>query len=467
MPVPERLEGQVLRYCRQELGVTAADRILVACSGGADSMALAEILYRLGQAHGWAVAVCHVHHGLRGAAADHDAEQVAAWAAARRLPFLLRRVAVAAHADAQGLSLEDAARRLRYAALEDARQEAGCTLLATGHHKEDQAETVLMRLLRGAGPTGLAGILPRRGPIIRPLLHVRRAALQEYCRARSLTVCEDETNQDVTLLRNRIRHELLPQLAAAYNPEIVEALAKTALVCQREEAHFHELLAAALAQVQTTPDGVRLPLPLLAALPASLRSRLVRTVLREKSGADAPVTFVHLEEISRLIDAGQVGKKLLIPGGWLLVREYDALCLQRPSAPVAPEAFGYSLPVPGTLALPDGTRLEAVWLTARPALTGPAEAACFCAAGLSLPLTVRSRRAGDALRTAAGTKKLKKIFIDAKVPQQWRDRFPIVCDAQGILWLPGLCAAQRVEAGGPWLLIRRTGKEENTDAPGY
>ncbi len=467
MPFPEQLERQVLRYCRQELGLAADENMLIACSGGADSMALAEILYRLALDEPWTVAVCHVHHGLRGAAADHDAAQVKLWAEARGVPYFLRQIPVAAYAAARGLSIEDAARRLRYEALEEVRQASGCTLLATGHHKEDQAETVLMRLLRGAGPTGLAGILPRRGPVIRPLLGVRRADLQEYCRARALVVCEDETNQDVALLRNRIRHELLPQLAAGYNPEIVEALAKTALVCQREEAYFNQALSAAQAQVEELADGASIPLAMLTALPASLQSRLLRRVLRGKSGADAAVTFTHLEEISRLIEQGQVGKTLFIPGGWVLEREYGALRLRRPQAAAAPEPFCFSLPVPGGLDLPDGTRLETAWLAQRPHLPDNGATACFSAGGVTLPLAVRSRRAGDVIRTAGGSKKLKKLFIDAKVPQRLRDRFPVVCDGQGILWLPGVRVGQRAEAGGPWLLIKRIGKEDNTDAPGY
>ena len=466
---PEQLEKQVLRYCRQELLLAAEEKILVACSGGTDSIALAEILYRLREEQGWRLAVCHVHHGLRGCAADRDAEQVERWARERRIPFFLRRIPVADYAAEQGLSVEDAARRLRYQALEEVLQLSASTLLATGHHKEDQAETVLMRLLRGAGPTGLAGILPRRGVVIRPLLGVRRAELSEYCRARQLVVCEDETNQDVALLRNRIRHELLPQLAAEYNPEIVEALVKTALVCQREDAYLNQLAAQAEAQVEALPDGARLPLPVLTALPPALQQRLLRTVLRKKSGADAAVTFTHLEKIAILVQRGQVGKKLPMPGGWVLEREYGALRLYRPQAAPPAPAFSWPLPVPGRLALPDGTQLLTSWCQERPRLPADATAACFSAGGLSLPLVVRSRQAGDVFRPAGGggSKKLKKFFIDAKVPQRLRDGLPVVCDRQGIVWLPGLRAGQRAQTGGPWLLMKQVGKEDKDYAPGY
>ena len=464
----EQLERQVLQFCRQTLQFTENEKILIACSGGTDSIALAEMLYRIGAGQNWRLTVCHVHHGLRGAAADHDAAAVERWSLERHIPFLLRRVAVAKYADEQGISVEDAARRLRYEALEEARITAGCTLLATGHHKEDQAETVLMRLLRGAGPTGLSGILPRRGSIVRPLLLLRRADLTAYCRDRGLVICEDLTNQDVTLLRNKVRHELLPALAAEYNPEIVETLSKTALLCQREDAYLDALLAEPLMQVKESDDDARMPLEMLQTLPPVLQKRLLRHVLRKKSGADAAVTFTHLEKIGILIRQGQVGKKLPIPGGWVLEREYDALRLHRIAVKKA-EKFLLLVAVPGRTLLPDGTELITAWREERTISSDNAGEVCFSANSLALPLIVRTRRPGDVFRPAGGigAKKLKKFFIDEKVPQSRRDCWPVVCDGRGIIWLPGLRAGQREACGGPWLLMKRVGREDKKDAPGY
>ena len=468
MLLSEQLERQVLQFCRQTLQFTENEKILIACSGGTDSIALAEILYRIGSGQNWCLTVCHVHHGLRGEAADHDAAEVERWSNDRRIPFVLRRIAVTEYAAQAGLSIEDAARRLRYQALEEARTAADCTVLATGHHKEDQAETVLMRLLRGAGPTGLSGILPRRGRVVRPLLLLRRADLTAYCHDRGLVICEDQTNQDVTLLRNKIRHELLPVLAAEYNPEIVETLAKTALLCQREDAYLDELLAGPLARVEEDDAGARMPLDMLETLPPVLQKRLLRAVLRKKSGADAAVTFTHLEKIGILIRQGQVGKKLPIPGGWILEREYNALRLHRKDAEPA-TSFSLLATVPGRLLLPDGTRLIAAWREERPTLTDSANEVCFSANSLTLPLVVRTRHPGDVFRPAGGNgaKKVKKFFIDEKVPRILRDCWPIVCDGRGILWLPGLRAGQREMCGGPWLLMKRVGREDKKDAPGY
>ena len=469
MSSAEQLERQVLQFCRHVLQFTAQEKILIACSGGTDSMALAELLQRISSHEpGWQLAICHVHHGLRGTAADHDADQVAQYAAERQIPFFLRRVAAGQYAQSEGLSIEDAARRLRYQALEEVRHLSGCTLIATGHHKEDQAETVLMRLLRGAGPAGLAGILPRRAAIVRPLLFLRRHELTAYCQERQLTVCEDESNADTAFLRNRIRHVLLPQLAADYNPELVETLAKTALLCRREDAFLESLLEPFLSQVVWNQDEARIPLAAAQSLPEVLQARFWRKLLRGRNGADAEVSFSNLEDIVALVRRGKTGKKMPLPGGWLLECEYEALLLHRPDE-TAHAAFSHALPLPGQCLLPDGARIVAGVCETRPVIAGAKDEACFSLAALTLPLTVRTRLPGDVFRPAGGTggKKLKAFFIDVKVPQRLRDGWPLVCDEAGILWLPGLRATQRDEAGGPWLLLKRINREDKEYAPGY
>lgn len=469
MFLAERLERQVGRFCRQTLQFTGQEKILIACSGGTDSMALAELLYRLGGEQGWSLAICHVHHGLRGSAADYDAEQVAQYAAERQLPFFLRQVAVNEYVQNHGVSIEDAARRLRYQALEEVRCLSGCTLIATGHHKEDQAETVLMRLLRGAGPTGLSGIPPRRGLIVRPLLSVRRGALAAYCRERQLTVCEDASNEDRTFLRNRIRQVLLPQLVADYNPELVETLVKTASLCRQEDVFLNSLLVEPLSRVVwQCQDEALIPLDVVQSLPKVLQARFWRQLLRSRNGADTEVSFVHLEELVALVQQGKTGKKMPLPGGWLLECEYGALRLHKPEQRKT-AAFSQVLPLSGQYLLPDGARLVARLCETRPVLSGTREEACFSLAELVLPLIVRTRLPGDMFRPAggSGSKKLKDFFIDVKVPQRLRDGWPLVCDAAGILWLPGLRAAQRDEAGGPWLLLKRINREDKEYAPGY
>lgn len=469
MSSAEQLERQVVQFCRQVLQFTAQEKILIACSGGTDSMALAELLQRLRAVEpGWQLAICHVHHGLRGTAADHDAAQVEQYAAERQISFFLRRVAAGQYAQNEGLSIEDAARRLRYQALEEVRRLSGCTLIATGHHKEDQAETVLMRLLRGAGPTGLAGILPRRGVIVRPLLSLRRDELSAYCQVRHLTVCEDESNNDTTFLRNRIRHVLLPQLAADYNPELVETLVKTASLCQREDAFLESLLVEPLSQVVWNHAEVHIPIAAVQSLPEVLQKRFWRKLLRDRIGADVELSFINLEDVVTLVRRGRAGKKMPLPGGWLLECEYDALLLYR-QGKTAHTAFSHELPLPGQCLLPDGARIVARLCEMRPVLSEKKDETCFSLAALDLPLTVRTRLPGDVFRPAGGlgSKKLKEFFIDVKVPQRFRDGWPVVCDAAGILWLPGLRAGQREESGGPWLLLKWINREDKEYAPGY
>ena len=326
-----------------------------------------------------------------------------------------------------------------------------------------------MRLLRGAGPTGLSGIPPRRGLIVRPLLSVRRGALAAYCRERQLTVCEDASNEDRTFLRNRIRQVLLPQLVADYNPELVETLVKTASLCRQEDVFLNSLLVEPLSRVVwQCQDEALIPLDVVQSLPKVLQARFWRQLLRSRNGADTEVSFVHLEELVALVQQGKTGKKMPLPGGWLLECEYGALRLHKPEQRKT-AAFSQVLLLSGQCLLPDGTRLVTRLCETRPVLSGTREEACFSLAELVLPLIVRTRLPGDVFRPAggSGSKKLKDFFIDVKVPQRLRDGWPLICDAAGILWLPGLRAAQRDEAGGPWLLLKRINREDKEYAPGY
>lgn len=289
------------------------EHYLLAVSGGADSLALAHCCAQLA-AQGWgAYSVCHVEHGLRGAEALRDMQLVERFCAEYKLPCFVEHVDVHALADAEHLSTEDAARRLRYDALRRVASKVGVSAIVTAHHEGDQAETVLLRLLRGAGLDGLAAMRPRQGDIIRPLLELPRVFLEQYCEANSLDYCHDSTNDDTAYTRNSIRKELLPLLAERYNAEIVRALARTATLLSDDADLLNSLAENAYARLARREAGVlTLALKQLLAEPRPIRLRVLRRAYFELGGAE--LSFERSEALEEACERRSGGKLIQLPG---------------------------------------------------------------------------------------------------------------------------------------------------------
>src|SRR5262245_2088756 len=280
------------------------DRVAIAISGGADSVALTLALAELATAaRCHAAGLIHVHHGLRGAEADGDAAFCEALAARLGWPIVVSRVDVRARARRDRVSIEVAAREARYEQFEIARQRLDATVVATAHTADDQAETVIMRLLRGAGLRGLGGIPPRRGPFVRPLIDVRRADVRRYLAARDQTVREDASNRDVTITRNRLRHELMPELERIA-PSAVRALARTADLL-RDDEELLTSLAAGLANAEVKAAD-------LANLPPARARRVIRALAARTAKAD--LSARHVEAIRALAVSERSGGHLDLPG---------------------------------------------------------------------------------------------------------------------------------------------------------
>jgi tRNA(Ile)-lysidine synthase len=458
----------VARTIARHALVGPEDRVAVAVSGGPDSVALAWLLREIAADAGWSIAgLIHVHHGLRGADADADEAFVRTLAARLHLPIEVAHVDVGASARAARRSIEATARDLRYVFFEDAARRLGATRVATGHSLDDQAETVLLRLLRGAGGRGVTGIRVRRGLYIRPLLECRRSELRRYLRARDESFREDATNQDRSIARNRVRHDLLPVIEHLA-PGGLRALARFAQISADDEAFLEGLaIEAARTLVLFEDGGVQVNRGGLCGLPPPVARRLVRRVV-ETAAPGVTVTRRHVEAVRRLATADKPDGHLDLPdasvdrrGDLLVVRAGHARAVQ-------PPAFELGLPVPGEVELPaSGGTIQAI----RPAgadnerfANGAPDTAVLQAASVTLPLAVRNRRPGDRLRPlgAPGRRKVQDVLVDRKVPRHERDRVPIVVDAAGrIVWVAGLviadeCRVTAPEAGVVILKLRRT-----------
>jgi tRNA(Ile)-lysidine synthase len=420
--------------------VAPGDCVLVAVSGGADSVALLQVLTRLAPEHDLSLAVCHVDHGLQAESA-RDAGFVRDLATRLGWPVAVERVRVA---ERPGRSFEAAARTARYGALDRAARAVGARRIALGHTADDQAETVLMRLLQGAGPRGLAGIPVRRGRLIRPLLQVERRTILAYLEAEGLHWVEDPTNQDPKLLRNRIRHEVLPLLAAHGWPKIGQALRRTARAARESVEALDSLLAPRAATLATRhPGGIALDLAALRDLPPGAVKTVLRRVLRELPGSpvSAGLRAPHLDALAALGMAAP-GARVRLPGGLFIERGRTALWILPPAGEVA----AVPLPVPGTVELPaSGFRLSAV-LGCREAESppDPADEIWLDAAAVPPALVVRAPRPGERLAVPGGPRPVRvaRLLAEAGVAPTARRRWPLlVAPGPGgeiVLWIVGV-----------------------------
>jgi tRNA(Ile)-lysidine synthase len=430
-PLLQRVRRTVKRYDM----LVPGDRVLVAVSGGPDSVALLGALVALAPGLGVAVYAAHLNHGLRGEESlrdQHCAEEVAARLG---VPCVLGK-SESIHA---GPNLEERARRERYAFLTRAAAEQRCTKIATGHTCDDQAETLLMRLLRGTGSDGLAGIRAvRDGRIIRPLIECSRSEVMEFLSAQRLPFCEDSSNRDRRFLRNRVRHELIP-LLQSISPTAQRNLAAVAgLVTDEWEWLRQEdtrRLAAAVAD-----DGA-LAVSAVAAAERPLRLRLVRAWLRRQRGDLVGLSAAHFAGIVDLACGRRPNGRIRLPGGYWVVREYTHLRHSSDDAvfPAEPER----LLLPGSvLDLPSGWRiraaLEPVGATwQRPTNLFEAVADADAVTG---PLVVRTARPGDRIQPLGlrGHRKLQDVLVDGKLPVRARRFCPVVELDGEVFWVPGM-----------------------------
>ena len=422
--------------------LAGGETVLVAVSGGADSVALLHFLVGLAGAWRLRLHVLHVDHQLR-PDSKADADFVRALGTRLGVPVDVATVTV----DARG-SLEAAARVARYAALESSAARLGADRIAVGHTADDQAETVLMRLLEGAGVRGLAGIPPVRGRIIRPLIDLHRAALETELERAALSWVEDPTNRDPKFLRNRIRHELLPLLADSYSPEIASTLTRVSALARDTVAALDRAAEIELERLGTFGTGdVTLPLGPLRTLPRQVAAEVLRQAAG-RLGSRAPLRAWSHRGLKRVLAVPPPRRPFKLGG---VTIEVSGAFVRLALAPL-PALTTRPLGVPGRTELPEiGQALEAR-LRGAGAYAIPRELGrvAFDADELGGPLTVRAPRRGERFVPFGGAeRRLKTLLIDAKVPRWDRRRVPVVEAAGAVIWVANLRrgAAARVTSG--------------------
>lgn len=409
--------------------------VLAAVSGGLDSMVLLHVLHMLG----FSVQAAHVDHATRAGDSAKDAAFVAAHCAALGMHCAMGQWGDWSHVALSGASFEMEARARRYAFLTDAAQRAGCAFVATGHHRDDQAETVLLRLLRGAGPGGLAGIRASRTlaegvTLVRPLLGCARAELENFAHAHAIPWREDASNATRDHVRNRVRHEVLPQLVQAFDSHVAARLAQTAEILHAED----DLLAALAADAAQAVviDGRAARVPFLALHPALQR----RVVLGWLQAHGIVLDFARVLAVVSFVAHAATGKRLSLNAEWLLHAAHEAVYLVHAGA--TPPAERVSLPLAGHAAFL-GWQVDATAVTA----PSPAEARAWCSPTrqvfdgdlLGNALALRTRMPGDFFQPLGQERpqKLQDYLVNRHVPQPDRDTVPLLLAGDTIAWVVG------------------------------
>lgn len=442
--------------------LTQGDRVIVGVSGGPDSVALLHGLYTLREEFGISLHVAHLNHMLRGEAADEEARYVERLAKKLNLSCTIQAIDVKDYADKRKVSIELAARDVRYDFYRRTAIDIGACRVALGHHSGDQAETVLLRLIRGTGMTGLGG-MPVARPldgdsditVIRPMLQLTSDEIRSYCKEVELAYYIDASNIDPAYFRNRVRHELIPLLEQDYNPRIVQALSNTADLLRDDEDYISREVYGKLDQVvrSSSSCGVVLNVPALCLQHMAIQRRVIRWAAMRLVGELDDFGSVHVEDVLELARSGQTGSCISLPCGLQARRDYEQIIIESVDGVgfQIQQPFEYGLLIPGKTDIPEAcvtiearvfdievksNLLETVSLAHE-------DEAYFDMGLIDENITARNRKRGDRLSPLGmkGSKKLKDVFIDKKISRNIREQIPVIIWGKEILWVVGLCVS--------------------------
>lgn len=425
------------------------EKVLVGLSGGPDSTALAVMLAQIAPEMGLQLIVAHFNHGLRGEESNEDERE------ARRLAKKLHLFFVSRKMDKtevpKGLSPEDFYRRERYQFFNDVAKSNHAGKIALGHNLQDQAETVLLHLLRGSGLEGLKGIMPLRdGKYIRPLIEVSRQEIISFLDEAGIDYRKDSSNENKLHLRNKIRLELLPYLKNEYNPKIDETLAQMTEILREENKFIKEYVDKALKSscIKKQKNKIVLNMEYLNMLPLAIQRRLLKELLENFSSQRNGITFLHINSLGKLLHNRESGKKICLPFGIEARREYENLILERTKACVKQIEYLYSVKIPCSIYLAERNLTVRLQLVEKNKINfNVKNKDYFDWDKIRFPLVLRNRREGDWFQPLGmtGRQKLKSFFIDHKITQQKRNEIMLLADQQAVIWIENMHLSDQVK----------------------
>jgi tRNA(Ile)-lysidine synthase len=452
--------------------LNSGDGVVVAVSGGPDSVALLGVLKHFSAAYNLKMVVAHLNHGLRPGPADEEEALVHRLSARLGLVCESRIIDVTALSRVRKTSLEETAREERYRFFEEIRQKYQAQKIALGHHAGDQAETVLMNLLRGSGRQGLRGMQAVRAEsFIRPLLGITREEIRTYLAWQDLPYLTDLSNADECCFRNRVRHRLIPELKAGYNPRLEENLCRTAEILSLEDDYLQHKVEERVADgrmvdIDAAQEEIRINIPLFLGLHEALQSRLIKHLLLKHAQRQQGIGYAHIRDVKALMHCAHSGGSLHLPFGMEVRREYGVLVIHRRAKPPrgseravqCQEEMSADHPPAGMIAgdieIPGQVRIEAQKMTLSldfvdrdTVCLGDSRTVYMDYACIVPPLVVRRPQPGDRIQPLGmtGMKKLKHHFIDSKIPIRLRAQVPLLVDGQSVIWIVGQMLSERVK----------------------
>ena len=446
----DKITGTIHKYSMLAGGET----VLIGLSGGPDSVCLLHVLHALKSKFSLTLHAVYVDHGLRPGETAGEIEFCEKICNSLSVPFFTKTIDVKNYAAQNGMNKQEAARELRYRAFEETALETKAQKIALGHTADDQAETLLMRLLRGSGTTGLAGIPPVRKFIVRPLIETERDAIEGFLHAKNIGSIVDSSNLKDAYVRNKIRLSLMP-LIKGFNPDIIKTLSKTAAILSEEDKYFELIVTKTLMKLISRKTDNRIEL-FLAPL-EGMDKVILRRVLRRAIDATKSlrgISFIHIEDIVQLIKLGNPGDRIYLPKGIRAIKDYSTLVLTS-EPPV--QLNDYQLEIPGETILKEaGILIKSYEVESCAPGTASQNFGLWTTSGIfdadkiAFPLLARPRKDGDFFYPAGfgRKKKLQDFFVDEKVPRDERARTPLIVSGEDILWVVGYRGDERFRVTG-------------------
>ncbi len=437
------LKGRIIAALEKYSMLKRGETVLVGLSGGPDSVCLLYLLDNLKAGINLKLHAVYVNHNLRPDETLKEIDFCSNLCKKLDIGFTVKSVDVTSYAKEQGLNKQEAARELRYRAFDETAFEVGADKIALAHNADDQAETLIMRLLRGAGPKGLCGIPAKRGKIIRPLIEIERRTIEDLLDAEKISFVVDSSNLRPDYFRNKLRQWLMPFLREI-NPNLTDTITNTVSIIQEEERYFDIIVTKTLMKLisRKTADRIELFITPLEAMDTVIVRRVLRRAIDETKGKRG-ISFAHIKAIINLIKHGAAGDRLYLPGGTRVIREYSVLIIttEKPA-----KMSSCELQPPNKLPLKEtGIVIEATF-EGQSFEPGDGKSSVLLDAGpMTFPLQVRPRRPGDFFFPAGfgKKKKLQDFFVDEKVPRDDRDKVPLIVSGSDIVWIAGYRADER------------------------
>jgi len=456
-------EKKVEAFLKKQNLLVPGDRVLIGLSGGADSTCLAVVLRELAGGLSLSLGAFHVNHGIRGEEADRDEAFSEELCHRLGIPFYAVHEKVPERAGEWQTGLEEAGRRVRYAAAERILKEQAYTKIASAHHQNDVAETMLFHLFRGSSVGGLASIPVKRGKVIRPLLCCNRAEIEAYLKEKGIAFCTDSTNAAEDYTRNKIRHRMLAYAESEINEQAVRHMAETARELSEVEDYLTEETEKLCCHATETEAGVTIPAKVLAGASAVLRRRAIHALLGKVAGSKKDITRDHVEAVEDLL-TGQSGRRVSLPYGLVAGRAFDSVYIRREE----PETQGAGcemqpVTVPGEYSLGDtGETLQFCLFSYKKNAEIPKNeyTKWFDYDKIKGTMCLRTYCAGDRLGMREGSKTVKSVWVEHKVPMEQRKRRLLLADEEQVIWIPGVrcCDNYRIgEETKTVLEVRRNG----------